>query len=64
MREMRDGRDQARARHRTPVMAVIGAGSSEDRSIAALNIALAAARDGAKVLMIDADNKATRCRTR
>ena len=39
-------------------MAVIGAGASEDRSIAALNIALAAARDGAKVLMIDADNKA------
>ena len=39
-----------------PVMAVIGAGAGEDRSIAALNIALAAARDGAKVLMIDADH--------
>jgi len=39
----------------TPVMAVIGAGPAEDRSIAALNIALAAARDGVKVLMIDAD---------
>jgi cellulose biosynthesis protein BcsQ len=38
-----------------PVMAVIGAGASEDRGIAALNVALAAARDGAKVLMIDAD---------
>ena len=38
------------------VMAVIGAGASEDRSIAALNIALAAARDGASVLMIDADH--------
>jgi Mrp family chromosome partitioning ATPase len=38
------------------VIAVIGAGSSEDRSIAAMNIALAAARDGAKVLMIDADH--------
>ena len=37
-------------------MAVIGAGASEDRSIAALNIALAAARDGASVLMIDADH--------
>jgi uncharacterized protein involved in exopolysaccharide biosynthesis/Mrp family chromosome partitioning ATPase len=39
-----------------PVMAVIGAGSSEDRSIAAMNIALAAVRDGARVLMIDADH--------
>jgi Mrp family chromosome partitioning ATPase len=40
----------------TPVIATIGAGASEDRSIAALNVALAAARDGAKVLMIDADH--------
>jgi uncharacterized protein involved in exopolysaccharide biosynthesis/Mrp family chromosome partitioning ATPase len=39
-----------------PVVAVIGAGASEDRSIAALNIALAAARDGVSVLMIDADH--------
>ena len=39
-----------------PVIAVIGAGASEDRSIATLNIALAAARDGARVLMIDADH--------
>ncbi len=38
-----------------PVIAVIGANAGEDRSIAALNIALAAARDGASVLMIDAD---------
>jgi Mrp family chromosome partitioning ATPase len=36
-------------------MALIGAGTGEDRSIVALNVALAAARDGAKVLMIDAD---------
>jgi uncharacterized protein involved in exopolysaccharide biosynthesis/Mrp family chromosome partitioning ATPase len=41
-----------------PVMAVIGAGASEDRSIATLNIALAAARDGVKVLLIDADHAA------
>jgi Mrp family chromosome partitioning ATPase len=40
----------------TPVLAVIGAGASEDRTIAALNVALAAARDGARVLMIDADH--------
>jgi uncharacterized protein involved in exopolysaccharide biosynthesis/Mrp family chromosome partitioning ATPase len=39
-----------------PVMAVIGAGNGEDRGIAALNVALAAARDGARVLMIDADH--------
>ena len=38
-----------------PVVAVIGAGSATKRSIAALNFALAAARDGARVLMIDAD---------
>jgi cellulose biosynthesis protein BcsQ len=35
---------------------VIGTGPARDRSIAALNIALAAARDGVKVLMIDADH--------
>jgi uncharacterized protein involved in exopolysaccharide biosynthesis/Mrp family chromosome partitioning ATPase len=40
----------------TPVMTVIGAGTGEDRGIAALNIALAAVRDGAKVLLIDADH--------
>lgn len=41
-----------------PVLAAIGAGNGEDRSIAALNLALAAARDGARVLMIDADHRA------
>jgi uncharacterized protein involved in exopolysaccharide biosynthesis/Mrp family chromosome partitioning ATPase len=40
----------------TPVMAVIGAGGSADRTIVALNAALAAARDGVRVLMIDADH--------
>ncbi|MGX9431242.1 MULTISPECIES: GumC family protein [Bradyrhizobium] len=40
-----------------PVMAVIGAGSSVDRSVVALNVALSAARDGAKVLIIDADHR-------
>jgi uncharacterized protein involved in exopolysaccharide biosynthesis/Mrp family chromosome partitioning ATPase len=58
MREMRTAFAKRAAKDTAPVMAVIGAGASEDRSIAALNIALAAARDGAKVLMIDADNKA------
>jgi uncharacterized protein involved in exopolysaccharide biosynthesis/Mrp family chromosome partitioning ATPase len=55
MREMRAPLVQRSAADPTPVMAVIGAGTAEDRSIAALNIALAAARDGVKVLMIDAD---------
>jgi uncharacterized protein involved in exopolysaccharide biosynthesis/Mrp family chromosome partitioning ATPase len=45
-----------RASGRTPVMAVIGAGSGADRTIVALNAALAAARDGVKVLVIDADH--------
>ena len=41
-----------------PVIAVIGVGTATDRSIAALNFALAAARDNAKILMIDADREA------
>jgi uncharacterized protein involved in exopolysaccharide biosynthesis/Mrp family chromosome partitioning ATPase len=40
----------------TPVMAVIGAGNSADRTAVAVNTALAAARDGVRVLMIDADH--------
>jgi uncharacterized protein involved in exopolysaccharide biosynthesis/Mrp family chromosome partitioning ATPase len=58
MRELRATVARRSAATATPVMAVIGAGAGadEDRSIAALNVALAAARDGAKVLMIDADH--------
>ena len=56
MREMRATLAKRTAAKAMPVLAVIGAGSGEDRSIAAINIALAAARDGAKVLMIDADH--------
>ncbi len=41
-----------------PVIAVIGAGAGVDRSIATLNFALAASRDEARVLMIDADREA------
>jgi capsular polysaccharide biosynthesis protein/Mrp family chromosome partitioning ATPase len=41
-----------------PVIAVVGAGTAMDRSIATLNFALAASRDEAKVLMIDADREA------
>ncbi|MBR0937682.1 Wzz/FepE/Etk N-terminal domain-containing protein [Bradyrhizobium jicamae] len=39
-------------------LAVIGANDDRDRSVVALNVALAAARGGAKVLMIDADGAA------
>jgi uncharacterized protein involved in exopolysaccharide biosynthesis/Mrp family chromosome partitioning ATPase len=56
MREMREALAKRLAGNVTPVLAVIGAGASEDRAIAALNIALAAARDGARVLLIDADH--------
>jgi uncharacterized protein involved in exopolysaccharide biosynthesis/Mrp family chromosome partitioning ATPase len=56
MREIRASLTKRSPLDTTPVMAVIGAGAPQDRSIAALNIALAAARDGARVLMIDADH--------
>jgi len=55
MREMREIVTRRSAAHAMPVMAMIGAGAGKDRSIAVLNAALAAARDGARVLMIDAD---------
>jgi cellulose biosynthesis protein BcsQ len=41
-----------------PVVALVGAGETTGRSVTALNFALAAARDGARVLMIDADHQA------
>ena len=40
-----------------PVIALVGTGETTGRSVAALNFALAAARDGARVLMIDADHQ-------
>jgi uncharacterized protein involved in exopolysaccharide biosynthesis/Mrp family chromosome partitioning ATPase len=58
MRDVRAPLAQRSAANATPVMTVIGTGPAKDRSIAALNIALAAARDGAKVLLIDADHAA------
>src|ERR1700759_3498028 len=57
MREMRTALARRAAKEAVPVVAVIGVGAGHGRSIAALNIALAASRDGAKVLMIDADHK-------
>jgi uncharacterized protein involved in exopolysaccharide biosynthesis/Mrp family chromosome partitioning ATPase len=41
-----------------PVIALVGARETTGRSVATLNFALAAARDGARVLMIDADHQA------
>ncbi|RXG98729.1 exopolysaccharide transport family protein [Bradyrhizobium zhanjiangense] len=41
-----------------PVIALVGTGETTGRSVTALNFALAAARDGARVLMIDADHQA------
>jgi uncharacterized protein involved in exopolysaccharide biosynthesis/Mrp family chromosome partitioning ATPase len=55
MRDMRSPL-RKRAKDATPVIAVIGTGPAQGRSMTALNIALAAARDGVKVLMIDADH--------
>ena len=55
---MRDIRAVAARRSpadRMPVLTMIDAGAGEDRGIATLNIALAAARDGASVLVIDAE---------
>jgi Mrp family chromosome partitioning ATPase len=57
LREMRAVLTRRAGDENLPVVAVIGAGPDQDRSIAALNMALAAARDGAKVLLIDADLK-------
>jgi uncharacterized protein involved in exopolysaccharide biosynthesis len=55
MREMREALGRRSLANATPVLAVIGATRGPDRSIAALNVALTAAREGTKVLMIDAD---------
>jgi uncharacterized protein involved in exopolysaccharide biosynthesis/Mrp family chromosome partitioning ATPase len=56
VRDMRAALAKRSPANAIPVLAAIGAGGSRDRSIAVLNLALAAARDGARVLMIDADH--------
>jgi uncharacterized protein involved in exopolysaccharide biosynthesis/Mrp family chromosome partitioning ATPase len=58
LREMRERLARRAVANTAPVLGMIGAGASQDRSIAALNLALAAARDGARVLIIDADHAA------
>jgi uncharacterized protein involved in exopolysaccharide biosynthesis/Mrp family chromosome partitioning ATPase len=57
MRDMREALTRRSAANVAPVLAVIGQGAGRDRSIVTLNIALAAARDGARVLLIDADHE-------
>ena len=57
MREMRETLSRRSAANVAPVLAVIGQGAGQDRSIVTLNVALAAARDGARVLVIDADHQ-------
>jgi uncharacterized protein involved in exopolysaccharide biosynthesis/Mrp family chromosome partitioning ATPase len=56
MREMREMLAKRSPADTPPVMVVIGAGANEDRAIITLNVALAASRDGARVLIIDADH--------
>jgi uncharacterized protein involved in exopolysaccharide biosynthesis/Mrp family chromosome partitioning ATPase len=57
MRDIRAAVTRRSSADAMPMIAVIGAGEREARSIAALNFALAAARDEAHVLMIDADHE-------
>ena len=57
-RDMRSAVTRRAGGKAMPVIALVGAGTSTGRSVTALNFALAAARDGARVLMIDADHQA------
>jgi uncharacterized protein involved in exopolysaccharide biosynthesis/Mrp family chromosome partitioning ATPase len=57
MRGMREALGRRAAANVAPVVAVIGQGASRDRSIVTLNVALAAARDDTRVLVIDADHE-------
>lgn len=58
LRDMRAAMTRRAGGKTTPVMALVGAGDTTGRSVTALNFALAAARDGSRVLMIDADHQA------
>jgi uncharacterized protein involved in exopolysaccharide biosynthesis/Mrp family chromosome partitioning ATPase len=57
MRDIRAAVTRRSSASAMPIIAVIGAGEREARGIAALNFALAAARDEARVLMIDTDHE-------
>lgn len=56
-RDMRAAVTRRAAGKTMPVIALVGAGTTTGRSVTALNFALAAARDGVRVLMIDADHQ-------
>ncbi|MBI5264064.1 MAG: hypothetical protein HY852_19870 [Bradyrhizobium sp.] len=58
LRDMRTAVVKRSPGHPVPVIAIVGAGNGEERTVAALNVALAAARDGARILIIDADHSA------
>ena len=58
LRDMRAAMARRAGGTTMPVMALVGAGDTTGRSVTALNFALAAARDGSRVLMIDADHQA------
>ncbi|MET4258929.1 uncharacterized protein involved in exopolysaccharide biosynthesis/Mrp family chromosome partitioning ATPase [Bradyrhizobium sp. S3.12.5] len=58
LRDMRAAMARRAGGKTMPVMALVGGGDTTGRSVAALNFALAAARDGSRVLMIDADHQA------
>jgi hypothetical protein len=56
LRDIRAGVARRCPGNAMPIVAMVGSGASRD--IAALNFALAASRDGARVLLIDADHEA------
>jgi uncharacterized protein involved in exopolysaccharide biosynthesis/Mrp family chromosome partitioning ATPase len=58
LRDMRAAVGRRAGGKAMPVIALVGAGETVGRSVTALNFALAAARDGGRVLMIDADHQA------
>src|SRR5262249_29972050 len=57
LRDIRAAVGRCAGAETVPVIALISEEECSDRCVAALNFALAAARDGANVLMIDADRK-------
>lgn len=58
LRDMRAAMARRTGGKTMPVMALVGAGDTTGRSVTVLNFALAAARDGSRVLIIDADHQA------
>ncbi|MDA9442915.1 hypothetical protein XH98_28240 [Bradyrhizobium sp. CCBAU 51745] len=57
LRDMRAAMARRAGSKTMPVIALVGAGQTPERSVTTLNFALAAARDGSRVLMIDADHQ-------